>query len=288
MPPRPLNHQLSVSREIILDEKTDMHLVWGPGRRIHIKPLPQYLLDSRFWSAHLICDDNCSTYRQHGQGQVQQPSPAIKNHNDKVSDSGAVSVTCERCHLTKSALGFLSSYIALLQNHSDFAIAQSHNLLPAVLTWPQWRSLVRNLLEKDSINPNKINKRYRFGELRLSRLNKIYALQRGNLLRGYQMMYQSYGELFQAYLTPITAMTVYFALVLTAMQVGLGTDRLAHNLAFQNASYGFTVLSILGPILLVFLVLLLVLAHFATNALATIWFRRERFTAFKRRKSGRV
>lgn len=58
MPPRPLNYQISVSRQIIIDEKIDMHLIWGPGRRIHIKPLPQYLLDSQFWSTHLTCNDS--------------------------------------------------------------------------------------------------------------------------------------------------------------------------------------------------------------------------------------
>lgn len=280
MPPRPLNYQISVSREIIVDEKTDMHLVWGPGRRIHIKPLPQYLLDSRFWSAYLVCKEHCSASNQQG-----QYSPANNNPSNKLSDSG---VTCDRCHLTKSALGFLASYIALIQHPSDFAIAQSSNLLPACLTWSQWRALVQNLLGNDMTNPSRINKRYKFGELRLSRLDKIYAVQRGNLLRGYRSKYQTYEELFKSYLTPITAMTVYFALVLTAMQVGLGTDRLAHNLAFQNASYGFTVFSILGPIVLVFLVLLVVLAHLATNTLATLIFRRKRSNVLRRRRSGRA
>ena len=280
MPPRPLNYQISVSREIIVDEKTDMHLVWGPGRRIHIKPLPQYLLDSRFWSAHLVCKDNCLNSRQQ-----EQQSPANNNPYNKLSDSW---VTCDRCHLTRSALGFLASYIALIQHPSDFSIAQSSNLLPACLTWSQWRSLVQNLLDNDTTNPSRINERYKFGELRLSRLNKIYAVQRGNLLRGYRPKYQTYGELFKSYLTPITAMTVYFALVLTAMQVGLGTDRLAHNLAFQNASYGFTVFSILGPIVLVFFVLMVVFAHLATNTLATLIFRRERFNVLRRRRSGRA
>ncbi|OQD83223.1 hypothetical protein PENANT_c017G09687 [Penicillium antarcticum] len=289
MPPRPLNYQMSLSREIILDEKTDMHLVWGPSRRIHIKPLPQYLLDARFWSEHLVCEDECPPSSRQGQGQESQSQPANKPPNNTASYSGAVKVaTCEKCHLTKCAFGFLSSYIALVQHPSDFAIAKSNNLLPEFLTWSAWRSLVQNLLANESTDPSKINKRYIFGELRLSRLNKIYAVGGGFLLRGYQSKYQTYGELFKDYLTPITAMTVYIALVLTAMQVGLGTDRLAHNQAFQNASYGFTVFSILGPIVLVFLVLLVALAYVATNSLVTIAFRKKRFNELEGSKSGRV
>ncbi|KND87590.1 hypothetical protein TOPH_07776 [Tolypocladium ophioglossoides CBS 100239] len=46
----------------------------------------------------------------------------------------------------------------------------------------------------------------------------------------------------------MAAATVFIALVLTAMQVGLTTDRLRENASFQRASFGFTVFAILGPI----------------------------------------
>ena len=42
--------------------------------------------------------------------------------------------------------------------------------------------------------------------------------------------------------------TVFIALVLTALQVGLATERLQENASFQQASYGFTIFAILGPI----------------------------------------
>ncbi|KAI1734013.1 hypothetical protein F4680DRAFT_439758 [Xylaria scruposa] len=41
--------------------------------------------------------------------------------------------------------------------------------------------------------------------------------------------------------------TVFIALVLTAMQVGLATEQLRGNAAFQQASYGFTIFDIVGP-----------------------------------------
>jgi succinate dehydrogenase/fumarate reductase cytochrome b subunit len=278
MPPRPLNYQISVSRTIIVDEKIDMHLVWGPGRRIHIKPLPPYLLDSRFWAANVTCS-TCSC----GLNSDRNPAPSSVDVRPSNTDTD----TCPRCDLSKSALGFLTSYIALIQYPSDFLIAQAHSLLPASLTWPQWRALVQNLLDNDIMNPDRINRRYRYGELRLSRLNKIYAFQLGSFFRGYRAKYQTYQELFHTYLAPITAMTVYFALVLTAMQVGLATEELAGSQAFQRASYGFTVLSILGPLALVFLVLVVAAAHFAANALATLVFRRER-SGFFRRRAGKA
>ncbi|KAL4923324.1 uncharacterized protein BDV17DRAFT_277363 [Aspergillus undulatus] len=55
-------------------------------------------------------------------------------------------------------------------------------------------------------------------------------------------------------MAPISAMTIYIALVLTAMQVGLATDVLARNTAFQNASFGFAVFAILGPLAMVLLI----------------------------------
>jgi hypothetical protein len=271
MPPRPLNYQVSVSRQIIVDEKVDMHLVWGPARRIHIKPLPQYLLDSRFWSAHLVCNGN-ECYRGLG---TNSDADAASTHQPEQAKEASTK-DCPHSNLSKLAMGFLSSYIALIQHPSDFLIAKEYNLLPESLTWPQWSTLVQNLLENDITNPDKLNRRYEYGELRLSRLNKIYIFQRGSFLRGYRAKYQTYQELFHAYLTPITAMTVYIALVLTAMQVGLGTEKLQTSQAFQNASYGFTVFSILGPLLLVFLVVVVAIAHLGANSFATIILQKQK------------
>ncbi|KAK3347122.1 hypothetical protein B0T25DRAFT_461963, partial [Lasiosphaeria hispida] len=59
MPSRPLNYQQSTSSEIVLDERADMHLVWVVPRCIHLKPIPRYLLDHDFWSAHLADRKDC-------------------------------------------------------------------------------------------------------------------------------------------------------------------------------------------------------------------------------------
>lgn len=171
--------------------------------------------------------------------------------------------------LYQCALGFLLSYTALIQYESDFYIAKDKRLIPRNLTWETWIKLVEQLLHHKNEN---VNRRYDYGELRLSRLNKIYWAH--CRLRGYRFPYQSYGEMFKANLAPIAGTIVYIGLVLTAMQVGLATHRLGNNDAFQNVSYGFTVFSILAPIILVFLVIFLLVVYFLYNCIATVLFRR--------------
>ena len=60
---------------------------------------------------------------------------------------------------------------------------------------------------------------------------------------------------------------VYVSIVPTTMQVGLATDRLGKSDMFENASYGFTVFSILAPLitLVVIIVNLLSLSIFSVR-----------------------
>lgn len=225
-----------------------MHLVWErePTRKIHIKPLPPYLLDSRFWSEHIVCNRNfiniCACL-----GEVNgQDGTIVSNLVRKASD-------CQRFKLRKSAKGFLNSYNALIQHPSDFTIAQDLGLIPKSLEWDPWSSHVQNLLQDGTFDPYSANDRYRYGELSLSRLNKISFFIHGSFLRGYRVKERTSPEVFREHLRPITAMTVYIALVLTAMQVGLGTEKLQSNEVFQKVSYGFTVFAIVGPLALVFI-----------------------------------
>lgn len=264
MPPRPLNYQVATSRHIVPDERIDMHMVWENSRRIHLKPMPRYLFNHQFWDSHLICTKRC---------------PCLPRHDYCGPVSG--DEICQRKRLYEYSLGFLFSYIALIQSESDFVIARGHHLLPGNVAWEQWVTFAHDLLENGAANPKNINPRYLFGELRLSRLNKIYAFRYGSILRGYQFTYQTYGELFRDYLAPIAATTIYVALVLTAMQVGLATTRLSHNLAFQKASYGFTALSILGPLIAILLVGFIGLLQFINNLLATLRFKQERFAHYR-------
>ncbi|KAJ5112922.1 hypothetical protein N7456_001456 [Penicillium angulare] len=256
MPPKPLNFHVA-TRELILDERINMHMVWGSSNRLHLKPIPRYLIDADFWQSHIIC--SCS-------------SCGI--------DQNKETKTCTR-ELYKYSMGFLRSYIGLIQFESDIAIAHSHHLLPKEITWSKWLTFVEQLLKNGISDPANFNSRYLFGELRLSRLNQICVFRYGQILRGYQFTYQTYGELFRAHVTPLTAAIVYIALVLTAMQVGLATKRLSTSLSFQNSSYGFTVFSILAPLIGLVLVGMFGVFQFSAALIKSWRFQQDQFKLFK-------
>lgn len=107
-----------------------------------------------------------------------------------------------------------------------------------------------------SYDEGRIHPRFQRGELRLSRLNMIHRFTRVPLFNPYIRSWRNYGSLFRGNLAWMASAMVFIALVLTAMQVGLATDRLKDNAAFQQASYGFTVFAILGLIGVFSLILL--------------------------------
>ncbi|KAH7008705.1 hypothetical protein EDB80DRAFT_717233 [Ilyonectria destructans] len=256
MPPRPLHYQILVNREIFLTEKMDMHLVWTTGR-ISLKPLPRFLLEPHFWSHFLHCRPNCSC------------SKAVEV--DMLGDT----VECAEKRLWKCAMGFLFSYAALIRHESDFAIAQEKHLLPAEVKWAAWRTFVKEL-DTEHIYPE-IDTRFIYGELRLSRLNKIYRLSQHQFLRGYVSGWDRYGFFFQDNFTWLASATVHIAIALTAMQVGLATNTLASNEAFQSASYGFTMFSILGPLVAIGLIVVAFFCIFVNNGIVTVAYRKRRF-----------
>jgi putative Mn2+ efflux pump MntP len=92
------------------------------------------------------------------------------------------------------------------------------------------------------------------------------------------MSWRCYGDFFYDNFTWLASVTVYVAIVLTAMQVGLATDALGKNRAFQAASYGFTVFSIVGPLAAVGLIICTFLYIFLSHWVATMNYRRRRLS----------
>jgi hypothetical protein len=252
IPPRPLHYQLLLGRGICVAERIDMHLVWESSR-IFLKPIPRFLLEPAFWDAHLSCRG------------CQSPHTAD-------SRSGKAHTDCKQ-GLRAAALGFLFSYTALVCHESDFLLAKEKYLLPAEVSWPAWRTLARQILETERIEQG-IELRFIYGELRLSRLNKIYYLRRP-FLRGYMAQWQQYGAFFRDNFAWLASATVYLAVVLTAMQVGLATS-LADSDAFQSASYGFTIFSILGPLIIVGSVVIVFCCAFVSNWVEAVRYKRRR------------
>ncbi|KAL9062254.1 MAG: hypothetical protein Q9161_009830 [Pseudevernia consocians] len=268
-PPRPLHHQVLLGREIFVTEQMDMHLVWTAGR-MFLKPLPRFLLEPHFWTRFLSCAPNCACAV--GKGTVQIP-PVPETKKPKELEG------CKQRKLRRTALGLLFSYVALIRHQSDLGIAKEKFLLPTEADWVYWTTLVKEL-DPEHIYPD-IDERFIYGEIRLSRLNKIFKLTQRPILRGYVYRWQQYSSFFQEYFGLLAAVTVYIAIILTAMQVGLATDKLKGSKAFMDASYGFTVFSILGPLIIMALIFLFSLFLFGNNWYATVSFSRKRLGAIR-------
>jgi hypothetical protein len=243
MPPRALHYQSVMTRDVTITENVELHLVWAKNR-IFIKPMSRWLLDPDFWSSCLICPE----------GEWDE----------------------RRVQLVSCALGFIFTYTALISYESDFAIAQTKGLLPKTVTWERWREFSAQVLENH--NFDNVNPRYWYGELRLGRLNKIYRFRLGYIFRGYSKVssHFSYNDLLSDNFAALATILAYVAVVLTAMQVGLATERLVSNKAFQDASYGFTIFTIIAPLIAGGIIVLAVLAMIISNWIATKIYQRRR------------
>ncbi|KAK7414262.1 hypothetical protein QQX98_006859 [Neonectria punicea] len=208
-----------MGREIVLADRMDLHLLWDNDMRIFVKPIPKFLLDPDFWRDEL------------------------NTENGTVGES--------RGNMRKVALGFLYTYACLISSETDFFIANEKRLLPrhaddTIIKWANWKQLVRELLAYRGLD--KVHPRFQRAELRLSRINIIHRITHITAFEPYLDGWRNYSSFFHDNLAWIAAGTVYVAVVLTAMQLGLATQRLQRNAAFQQASHGFTVFAIIGPI----------------------------------------
>ena len=243
-PATPLHFHVAMGREIAIADRMDLHLLWASKGRLFVKPVPRFLLDPAFCRSNLQCLDGCACY-------------------DPPAD------TC-RGIVRKVALGFLYTYACLISSESDFYIANETRLLPrkaddTPIKWADWKALAKELLRVQERNLDVIHPRFLRAELRLSRVNIIHRFTRLPPFRPYLRGWHNYSSLFHDNVAWMAAAAVFVALVLTAMQVGLATERLQRNAAFQQASYGFTIFAILGPICAFGLVALVALCNFVSD-----------------------
>lgn len=145
-----------------------------------LKPIPRFLLEPCFWTSQLNSPEPCSCL-----GENINPQSVTKNTQGTTANTtGAKSDTksVKRCNggLRTCALGFLFSYAALITHESDFQIAKEKHLLPEEVEWSGWITLIKEL-DTENIY-DMIDERFKYGELRLSRLNRIYRFMRWPLL----------------------------------------------------------------------------------------------------------
>lgn len=229
-----------MGRTIYLTESPDEHLVWHESR-IFIKPVPEYLLEYDYWEKELCVDEE----------------------------------------LYKCACGLLLSYAWLVCHRSDFRIAKETGLLPESVDWTRWTGFIGDFLTHiDTHTLHHVNKRYEYGELRLSRLNSLYRFVPSvfsvrNLIHGYMPSSTWYRAFFARNFAWLLAVFVYVTVVLSAMQVGLATERLQGNIRFQGASYGFAVTSIISVIVAIAIMLLVWTALFFYHLYSTLQYVRH-------------
>ncbi|KAI1211485.1 uncharacterized protein F4807DRAFT_417814 [Annulohypoxylon truncatum] len=225
-----------MNRAVVVTERADEHLVWHE-HRIFVKPLPAFLLSHGFWTAHL-CGGG-------GNGR-------------------------DGAGLHASARGMLLSYAWLVAHPSDFAIASDLRLLPAGITWERWTAFAACVLASLDLRAmDDVDPRYRYGELRLSRLDMLTrwplvaaeSWSTRTFVDGYMSSSTWYTAFFERHFGWLLVGFVYVSVVLSALQVGLATDLLSQNSEFQNLGLGVTVAGLvalclaLGSIVIVWFVL---------------------------------
>jgi len=176
----PLHHQKSHAREIRVTENPGLHLVWY-YELIFIKPIPAYFYSQAFWDY-------------------------LENADKK---------------LYGACLGFIRSYYMLIQYDLDFRLACELRLIPAkgngdMPTYEEWCEFIVPFAK---VGDGHVNRRYHYGELRLSRINRAAMLFKFSL--AYFHIYPQWGSFLEHTLAPIITVFAVCSVVLNSMQVSL-------------------------------------------------------------------
>lgn len=176
----PLHHQKAHGREVLVNEHPGLHLLWY-YERIFIKPIPAYFYTRAFWD---------------------------------FAEQSAVPVH-------KAAVGFLRSYYYLIQYEIDFIEACDKKLIPKKPDGqhPSYEEFCDFIAPFKDVGDTHVCRRFHYGELRLSRLNKTAMLFRGKL--AYFHIYPQWGSYLSHILAPIITIFVVISVVLNSMQVTL-------------------------------------------------------------------
>ncbi|KAK4223807.1 hypothetical protein QBC38DRAFT_37882 [Podospora fimiseda] len=237
-PARPLHRQRIMGREICPTELPDEHLVWH-CTKLFIKPLPEFLLSHEFW-AEQLCSD-----------------PALH----------------------RSATGFLLSYSWLISHESDFFIARDAHLIPTRADWINWTAFMRDFLSHLDLDTlTQVDRRYKYGELRLSRLNSLTRYLPSewsyrNLLYGYMTTSTWYQAFFERNFSWLLVIFVYLSVVLSALQVGLGAYEAGP--VFNKLSYELALMSLASVAFSVGLIALVWFLLFWSHLLTTMDLKRK-------------
>jgi hypothetical protein len=229
--PRSLSYQKLLRREVVITEELDLHLVWAKSR-ILIKPLPDFLLNYDFWEHYISCEPQ----------------------------------------LHRAACGLLYSYCGLIRFGHDLQLAQEHNLVNKSLDYRAWTDFARKILAiLDPHDYNTVEKRFRYGELRLNRLDTIYRylpreLSISSMLQGFpHALSESYVPYMDQYNNAVSAFGV-IVIILSAFNLSLSAHSKNPDPELKRAAFGFAVSAmVLCAVLTAMFVLLPVISLLMTT-----------------------
>ncbi|KAL2266665.1 hypothetical protein VTJ83DRAFT_6017 [Remersonia thermophila] len=197
----PLHHQRCHAREIKVAEHPGLHLLWF-YEMVFIKPVPAYFYSGAFWEYLEEADAD----------------------------------------LYKACLGFMRSYYMLIQYQIDYELACELRLIPAKdgtaggerPTYEEWCDFIEPFAR---VGDNHVSRRYHYGELRLTRLNRVALLFKGNL--AYFHIYPQWGSFLEHTLAPIITIFAVCSIVLNAMQVSLASMEVENEMDTTVLSAGW-------------------------------------------------
>ena len=121
--------------------------------------------------------------------------------------------------LRKAALGYMRSYFHLIKCQSDINVAKEKKLINKDL---DDEALLRFLHSFKSVSDNEVTRRYRYGELRLSRINLYIKFYEFRLY--YRKMHWEYSDYLSSFVTPFAFIFALVSAALSAMQVVLAAQ----------------------------------------------------------------
>ena len=177
---KPLHHQQAHARDIKVNENPGLHLVWY-YEKIFIKPIPAYFYSKAFWDYLKVADDK--VYR--------------------------------------ACVGFMRSYYFLIQYEVDFEEGCKKALIPKKPDGkhPTYEEFCDFMHPFTKVDDNHVSRRFHYGELRLTRINRTAFLFRRYL--AYFHIYPQWGSFLGHLLAPIITIFAVFSVVLNSMQVSL-------------------------------------------------------------------
>jgi len=121
--------------------------------------------------------------------------------------------------LRKAALGYVRSYFHLIKCQSDINVAKEKKLIGKDV---DDEALLRFLHSFESVSDNDVTPRYKYGELRLSRINLYIKFYEFRLY--YRKMHWEYNDYLSSLITPFAFIFALVSAALSAMQVVLAAQ----------------------------------------------------------------